>query len=414
MSLALLEQAGATHEDADGLINIPLTVKDIQAVAFFKEIAPDSYRISMRSKGDVDVNRVANTFGGGGHKNAAGCSLNGAYPDVRKTAARGIVSFPDGVLVVNKPPGPTSHDVVAVTRRALRRSTLDDRRSTMDDGRSTMKVGHTGTLDPLASGVLPLVIGKATRLAQFLSSAEKEYEADIELGVSTTTLDRGGDVIVRGRVREVADVTGSMIEEAVAEFRGTYLQLPPAYSAKKIDGDRAYDLARKNTPARLEPVQVTASVLEVMEWNANRLRLRLVCSAGYYVRSLAEALGERLGTGAHLASLVRTRSGDFTLDHAVGLDVLDRTPRDAAAQVIPIAALLPSLPAITLTVEGASLAARGGFIGPSHLTGDEHLPETGKVRLLHPDGRLVAIAEPRETHQRGSVRRFLHPGVVLE
>jgi tRNA pseudouridine55 synthase len=308
------------------------------------------------------------------------------------------VSFPDGVLVVNKPPGPTSHDVVAVMRRAVR-------------GR---KVGHTGTLDPLATGVLPLVIGKATRLAQFLSTAEKEYEADIELGISTTTLDRGGDVIVRGRAREVADVTETMIDEAVAEFRGTYLQLPPAYSAKKIDGDRAYDLARQNTPARLEPVQVTASTLDVLEWKANRLRLRLVCSAGYYVRSLAEALGERLGTGAHLAALVRLRSGDFTLEQAVGLDVLDRNPGDAGAQVIPMAVLLPSLPALRLTSEGASLAARGGFIGPSHLQGCESLPETGKVRLLHPDGRLVAIAEAREARQRGSVRRFLHPGVVLE
>lgn len=308
--------------------------------------------------------------------------------------------FTDGVIVMNKPAGPTSHDVVAVMRRALRPS--------------TMKVGHTGTLDPLASGVLPLVIGKATRLAQFLSTAEKEYEADIELGFSTTTLDRGGDVIVRGRARDVSQVTELMIDEALSEFRGTYLQLPPAYSAKKIDGDRAYDLARKNTPGRLEPVQVTASALDVMEWRANHLRLRLVCSAGYYVRSLAGALGERLGTGAHLASLVRTRSGDFTLDHAVGLDVLDRNPRDAAAQVIPMAVLLPSLPAVTLTVEGASLAARGGFIGLSHLKGGERLPETGKVRLLHPDGRLVAIAEARETQERGSIWRFLHPGVVLE
>ena len=156
--------------------------------------------------------------------------------------------FTDGVIVIDKPAGPTSHDVVAVMRRALGRSTMDDRRS-------TMKVGHTGTLDPLASGVLPLVIGKATRLAQFLSSAEKEYEADIELGVTTTTLDRGGDVVDRDRTRAVAEVTPQMIEDAVAEFRGTYLQQPPAFSAKKIDGDRAYDLARRNAPVQLQPVE---------------------------------------------------------------------------------------------------------------------------------------------------------------
>jgi tRNA pseudouridine55 synthase len=314
--------------------------------------------------------------------------------------------FTDGVIVIDKPAGPTSHDVVAVMRRALRRSTIDDRRST--------KVGHTGTLDPLASGVLPLVIGKATRLAQFLSSAEKEYEAHIELGVSTTTLDRGGEIVARERSRNAADVTAQMIDEAVAEFRGTYLQQPPAFSAKKIDGDRAYDLARRNAPVDLRPVQVTAWSLDVMEWRGTTLCLRLVCSAGYYVRSLAEALGNRLGTGGYLAKLVRTRSGDFTLAEAVGLDVLDRRPDEAAARVIPVEALLPALPAITLTPEGASLAARGGFIGAVHTSGPANLPTHGRVRLLHPDGHLVAIAEPRSDAATEPRRHFLHPNVVLE
>src|SRR5262245_40077179 len=121
--------------------------------------------------------------------------------------------FTDGVLVIDKPAGPTSHDVVAVMRRATRRSAIDDGRSTIHNRRSTMKVGHTGTLDPLASGVLPLVIGKATRLAQFLSSADKEYEADIELGVTTTTLDRGGEVVEHEFRRPAADLTVRIIEE---------------------------------------------------------------------------------------------------------------------------------------------------------------------------------------------------------
>ena len=301
----------------------------------------------------------------------------------------------DGVIVIDKPAGPTSHDVVAVMRRAIRPS--------------SMKVGHTGTLDPLASGVLPLVIGKATRLARFLSSAEKEYEAHIELGVETTTLDRGGEVIARGRVRTPSQLTTVMIDEAVAAFRGTYLQRPPVFSAKKIAGDRAYDLARKNAPVRLQPVQVTATALDVIEWAGTTLRLRLVCSAGYYVRALADAIGERLGTGAHLAGLVRTRSGDFTLRDAVGLDIVNRRRDEVAARVVPLAALLPALPAITLTREGASLAARGGFIGPSHVTGSS-LPKGGKVRLFHPDGHLIAIAEPRA----GGVAGVLHPGIVLE
>lgn len=327
--------------------------------------------------------------------------------------------FPDGVIVIDKPAGPTSHDVVAVMRRALRPSSIVHRptsgRSTIADRRSTIKVGHTGTLDPLASGVLPLVIGKATRLAQFLSSAEKEYEAHIELGVSTTTLDRGGEVVSRDRVRRVSEVTQQMIETAIAEFRGTYLQQPPAFSAKKIDGDRAYDLARRHEQVELLPVQVTATALELLEWRGTTLRVRLVCSAGYYVRSLANALGERLGTGAHLAGLIRTRSGDFTLADAVGLDVLDRRPDEAAARVVPLASLLPGLPAITLTPEGASLAARGGYIGPAHTSGTAALPTRGRVRLLHPDGHLVAIAEPRSGPVTGPMHHHvLHPNVVLE
>ena len=305
--------------------------------------------------------------------------------------------FPDGVLVVNKPTGPTSHDIVALARRAARGK----------------KIGHTGTLDPLASGVLPLVLGKATRLAQFLSSAEKEYEADIELGSSTTTFDREGAVVAQTRARDVDDLSSAEIDEAVAAFRGSYLQQPPVYSAKKIDGDRAYDLARRNEPVVLRPAAVTVRALDVIEWQGGRLRVRLVCSAGFYVRSLADAIGERLGTGAHLAALVRTRSGDFSIESAVELEDLDRRPQEAADRVIPLASLLPGLPAVILTEEGASLAARGGFIGSQHLRGaqsvPQNLPETGlvrHVRLLAPDGHLVAVAEPRAD--------VLHPGVVLD
>jgi len=209
-----------------------------------------------------------------------------------------------------------------------------------------------------------------------------------------------------------------MIEEAVAEFRGTHAQQPPAFSAKKIDGDRAYDLARRNAPVQLQPVEVTATALDVLEWRGTTLRLRLVCSAGYYVRSLADAIGERLGTGGHLAGLIRTRSGDFTLSNAIGLDLLDRNPQEAAERVIPLAALLPSLPAVTLTPEGASLAARGGFISPSQVASGSRDLYQGRVRLLHPDGHLVAIAEPRTGaaggHSGGVSRHFLHPGIVLE
>ncbi len=273
-----------------------------------------------------------------------------------------------------------------------------------------MKVGHTGTLDPLASGVLPLVLGRATRLAQFLSSAEKEYDAELRLGFSTTTYDSTGDVVERPGARVISTLSSADIEAAVAGFRGTHLQQPPSFSAKKIDGDRAYDLARKQAPVRLQPAEVVVRLLEITEWNAERLRLRIVCSAGFYVRSLAHHLGERLGTGAHLTRLVRTRSGDFAIESAVSLDTLDRHPDAAAERVIPLNGLLASLPALTLTEQGAALASKGGFISPSHLQGVESVPGAGKVRLFHPDGHLVAIAEERP----GGPVGFLHPGVVLE
>jgi tRNA pseudouridine55 synthase len=313
------------------------------------------------------------------------------------------VSFPDGVLVVDKPAGPTSHDIVAVARRASRRWTIDD-------GRSAIKVGHTGTLDPLASGVLPLVLGRATRLAQFLSSADKEYEADVQLGTSTTTYDRAGDIVEPRSTRGVSELTRDEIDAAVGAFRGAHLQQPPSFSAKKIDGDRAYELARRRAPVALQPSEVAAHELEILEWAGARLRLRLVCSAGFYVRSLAHSIGERLGTGAHLAALIRTRSGDFFIGSAVSLEMLDRHPEEAAAKIIPLNRLLPRLPALTLTEKGAALAAKGGFISPSHLAGPQDFPAAGRVRLMHPDGRLVAIAEQRPAGPVG----FLHPGVVLE
>jgi len=334
--------------------------------------------------------------------------------------------FPDGVLIVDKPVGPTSHDVVALVRR-VNTQRFDHRQSTgaahpapahasgiaAASRRSTMKVGHTGTLDPLASGVLPLVLGKATRLAQFLSSAAKAYDADIELGVSTTTFDRAGEAVVGETFRSVSDVTRSDIEIAVAEFRGTHLQAPPVFSAKKVDGDRAYDLARQSEQVALRPAEVTVHSLDIVEWRGTRLRLRLVCSAGFYVRSLAHAIGRRLGTGGHLAGLVRTRSGDFTLDSAVTLDCLCERPADAAARVVPLHQLLSSLPSLTLTLRGASLASRGGFISAGHLDGGQAVPAAGNVRLMHPDGRLLAIAERQPTGDAGA-SPVLHPNVVLE
>ena len=298
----------------------------------------------------------------------------------------------DGLLVVDKPAGPTSHDVVARVRRAL-----DERR-----------VGHTGTLDPAATGVLALVLGRATRLAQFLSGSGKSYEAVVRFGFATDT----GDA--QGRPREAAGgaprPSRDAIDAALGEFRGTFLQQPPAFSAKKIGGKRSHKLARARqtaAPALPAPAHVTAHRLDIVTCEADCVTLTLECSAGFYVRSLAHDLGERLGVGAHLAALRRTRVGDFPVDGAIALEAIERNPAQAAAAVLPMAAMLPRLPEFTLTPDGVRRAINGCELGPGDGAQSPLVNPQLAVRLLDRAGVLVGIA------RTGSRPGFLHPSVIV-
>ena len=248
----------------------------------------------------------------------------------------------NGVLVVDKPSGPTSHDVVGRVRRAL----------------GTRRVGHTGTLDPLASGVLPLVIGQATRLAQFLVSDEKEYLADVQFGFATTTYDAAGTP--EGDRAAVVDLAG--LDAALEAFRGTFRQMPPAFSAKKVDGTRAYELARAGRTPELRAVEVSVHRLEVVERRDSSARLLVGCSSGFYVRTLAHELGRRLGCGAHLAGLQRTRAGSFGLGDAVDLASVESDGAGAARRMIALEDLLPSWPSAVLTELGARRAGHGNRI----------------------------------------------------
>jgi tRNA pseudouridine55 synthase len=297
----------------------------------------------------------------------------------------------NGVLVVDKPSGPTSHDVVGRVRRAL----------------GTRRIGHTGTLDPLATGVLPLVIGRATRLAQFLSSDAKEYLADVRFGFATTTYDALGSEVAGyvGEELPAGPVDLSGLDCALEEFRGTYLQTPPAFSAKKVSGTPAYELARAGQRPALRSVEVTVSALEIVERGDRTARLRVVCSSGFYVRSLAHELGQRLGCGAHLAALRRTRAGSFQLSDAVPLDVIEAEGAAAASRLIPLERLLPAVPGVVLTGEGVRRALHGNLVPPSEYVPEER-PAGPRVRLLDEGGSLLGIAES----EAGGV---LHPVVVL-
>ena len=230
----------------------------------------------------------------------------------------------DGILIIDKPENFTSHDVVARLRRILK----------------TKRIGHTGTLDPFATGVLVMLVGKATRLAQFLDRDAKEYEAVVRFGFETTTGDltgeRKGEEEKRRRGEEEI-ISVDEIEKVLGDFRGTIEQTPPMYSAKKVDGKKLYELARQGIEIERKSVKVTIYGLEIIESRVESREsrdedqrpktedhaLRVACSAGTYIRTLAEGIGRRTGTGAHLAELRRTRAGKFDLSQAVTIEELD-------------------------------------------------------------------------------------------
>ncbi len=320
----------------------------------------------------------------------------------------------NGVLVIDKPSGPTSHDVVARVRHLT----------------GLKRVGHTGTLDPMATGVLPLVIGKATRLARFVSTGAKHYQAKIRLGWETDTYDLTGQPItppsgsvlinMSGRKPAIATQTEPLcsqedIEAALEDFRGSYNQQPPPFSAKRINGIRAYKLARKRVPVVPKPVPVTVHELTLPSFQNNVVSLHISCSTGFYVRSLAHDLGRKLGCGAHLFSLRRIRSGDFGLDRAISLDEFEQNVEGAVAACIPLEELLPSAPSIMLSVKIASRVAHGQPISETDV--GEQLSLASKIttsrdvsvltRVFGPDKNLLAIGE-YSRHDR-----TLRPIVVL-
>ena len=296
----------------------------------------------------------------------------------------------DGVLVVNKPQGLTSHDVVAVARRSLQER----------------RIGHTGTLDPLATGVLPLACGQATRLVRFFASSDKEYEAAVRFGLATDSYDiTGAQTANSGLVP-----TAAAIEAALEPLRGEYEQVPPAFSAKKVGGERAYAKARRDEEVTLSPVPVSVARAELLELAGALARIAITCSSGFYVRSFAHSLGELVGTGACLESLRRTRSGEFTIDQAIGLEQLQRVGSAITDRWLPLERLLPRFPAVHLGAEGRKRVSHGQMLERSHVqSGWESMSggEGAWVRLLDQDGQLIALANVAAPGD------FLHPAVVL-
>jgi len=276
----------------------------------------------------------------------------------------------DGILNINKPTGMTSHDVVAKVRKLLKQK----------------RVGHAGTLDPAASGVLPICVGQGTRVAEYLSESGKVYTADILFGVVTDTYDAEGSIV---RTTSTENLTLDQIEHVLPSFFGPQMQMPPLYSAIKLQGQPAYKRMRAGEEITLEPRPIIITQLDILTWQPPKLTLAIECSKGTYIRSLAYDLGERLGCGAHLVGLVRTRSGPFSLSDSISLDQLATSVENGTVEqyVHPSDSVLLQYPALMLDDGTTERVLHGN----AFLYDIETKVEL--ARVYDAIGRFVAIAE---------------------
>ena len=311
----------------------------------------------------------------------------------------------DGAFIIDKPARMTSHDVVASVRKII----------------GQRRVGHTGTLDPFATGVLVVLVGRATRLAQFLSGAEKEYEAVIRLGYATDTGDLTGAPLQESFTAETQRtqrLRREEIESALSSLRGEIEQTPPMYSAKKIAGNKLYELARRGEEVERKAARVNVHEFETINHdeellNRNEdgtcdLAVRVVCSAGTYVRALAEDFGRRLDTGAHLVELRRTRAGAFKIERAIALDRLNELRTNDSIEEILISpnAALAHLPAVELNAADVKRTLQGidMRLNDAELS---RWTNAQPVRMHDSTGKLIAVGVYDES------RSFIHPKVVI-
>lgn len=305
----------------------------------------------------------------------------------------------DGVLVIDKPPGLTSHDVVARARHILHER----------------RIGHTGTLDPFATGVLVILLGKATRLAQFLSGIDKEYEAIIRLGYSTDTGDRTGNTISEPPDSKTRTWSEQEIKEALNSFLGEIDQVPPMYSAKKVDGKRLYELARRGESVERRRIRVCIYEFDAIRVDGQLIKdnldgtfdlhARVSCSSGTYVRTLAEDFGKRLYVGAHLAELRRTRVGDLQISQAITLDQLKvhMGEESLGPVLLPMGAALSRLPFVHLSAEDARRANHGREVKVA----EAEWADGEDVKMFGADDQLIGVGRYDAT------AGTLHPRVVL-
>lgn len=378
----MLKSAGATLKDSDGIVEELRNIDSVEVACLCKEQPDGSVKVSMRSKTSVDVSKIGMKFSGGGHKRAAGCTIHKPIAEAVKLMKSELKSAVEaeysGIININKAPNMTSHDVVAIIRKKL----------------GIKRVGHTGTLDPMATGVLPVAIGSVTRFIEYLDKDAKTYVAGVKLGMMTDTLDIWGEVDPGCRNSYKIDIDAELISKTIQKFKGIIEQEPPIYSAIKVDGKKLYEYARKEQEVEIPKRQIEIFDIEYIdkenEKYLNKLTglpdemagirsddesdfyIKVKCSRGTYIRSLIRDIGHELGTDAVMSYLVRTKSGGFSISDACNIDeikVLDSN--EIKNLIVPIDSKINNMGRILLGDSDSIKFQNGGKVSLNNIKIEE-------------------------------------------
>ena len=391
----MLKSAGATLKDSDGIVEELRNIDSVEVACLCKEQADGSVKVSMRSKTSIDVSKIGMKFSGGGHKRAAGCTIHKPIAEAVKMMKSELKAAVEaecsGIININKSPNMTSHDVVAIIRKKL----------------GIKKVGHTGTLDPMATGVLPVAIGNATRFIEYLDKDAKTYVAGVKLGIMTDTLDVWGESVHDSRNINKIDFDTELIIKTIQKFKGVIEQEPPMYSAIKVDGKKLYEYARKEQEVEIPKRQIEIFDIEYIdndkkkylnEWTGcadevtgirsdddSDFYIRVECSRGTYIRSLIRDIGCELGTDAVMSFLVRTKSGEFSISDAWDIDEIKELDSNQIKNlIVPIDSKINNMGRILLEDSDSIKFQNGGKVSLKNIKREEvETSSQDKDRILY-------------------------------
>lgn len=378
----MLKSVGATLKDSDGIVEELRNIDSVEAACLCKEQADGSVKVSMRSKTSIDVSKIAIKFSGGGHKRAAGCTIHKPIAEavklMKSELKAAIEAEYSGIININKAPNMTSHDVVAIIRKKL----------------GIKKVGHTGTLDPMATGVLPIAIGNATRFIEYLDKDAKTYVAGVKLGMMTDTLDIWGEVVHDSRNINKIDLDTELISKTIQNFKGIIEQEPPMYSAIKVDGKKLYEYARNDQEVEIPKRQIEIFDIEYIDKGKKKyldemtgladeaggmrpddesdFYIRVECSRGTYIRSLIRDIGRELGTDAVMSYLVRTNSGEFSITDACNIqEIKGLDSNEIKDLIVPIDSKINYMGSILLEDSDSIKFQNGGKVSLNNIKREE-------------------------------------------